>query len=344
MVNSTVKKFGCLAALILTVPSALLLEAGNLPLSRKGLVLGTTLAGGALLATNHMLQHGLAHQPVSKAKPHTGIQPLPAVDAPAAAAASNLTEPVQLNLTLPEPVAPRNRTAPEGTAAGEPKVESKAASPAQAQTEASRVDALVLAGLKVFPETLCPGELPHVQRAHLAHRDHRSPELRTEEQTDARYRQDIQELATQNAVRNYQERVGTALETLNRSACMVLRKYRDSRKPYLKKCDRLKQGIQNLRLLQTQFLDDEITYNRNVATAFQFAQIQAELGHSGWEEAEGALSYQDRLKVCDAEWDKIETFTHQLVDTMAPILLEMMAGNTTAQAKDHRRWRFQRGW
>jgi len=351
MAKSTVTRIGCLVGLILTAPSVLPLEAGNCPLSRKGLVLGTTLAGGALLATNHLLQHGLVHHPAVKAKPHNGTQSSPAVDAPAALAASNLTAPVVLNITLPEPGAALNLTAP-GEPKAEPKAESKAEGPAR--TEASRVDALVLAAQKVFPESLCPGELPHVPRAQPWHQEHRSLKPWSEEQVDAWYRQNAQELASQDEVWNYQERVGTAVKTLRTYACMVLRKYRDSGKPskqkphkpktYEQRSSRLQEGILNLRRLQTQYLDDELRYNRNVSTACTFAQQQAELGHSGWEEAEGALPYQVRLEVCDAEWDKMEAFTNQLVDTMAPILLEMMPANTTAQAKDRRRWHFQLGW
>ena len=339
MTKPALGTLSCLAALTLAAPSALTLEAGNLPLSRKGLVLGVTLAGGALVATHQVMQHGLVHHPVTKAKPHNGTQSQPAVEAPADLAASNLTDPGSMNATL----AALNLTVPDGTAAGEPKEEAKA-EPA-AQGEAARVDALVLAAQKRFPESLCPGKLPHTLRAHSADQGpHRHREAWSREKTDAWYRQNAQELASLDEVRNYRERVGTALATLHTSACMVLRKYRDSGKPHKQKRGRLRDGILNLRRLQAQFLDEEMQYNKNAGVAFWFAKEQAELGHSGWEEAPGSLPYQVRLDVCDAEWDKLEAFANSLQDTMAPILVELMPGNTTERARSQRRWRFKLGW
>jgi hypothetical protein len=333
MAKPTLRTICCLAVLTLATPSALRLEAGNLPLSRKGLVMGVTLAGGALLATHQVMQHGPAHHPVAKAKPHNGIQPLPAVEAPTDPAATNRTDRVDLNLTLPVPVA---------TAAGAPREEAKA-EPAT-QGEAARLDALVLAAQKVFPESLCPGELPHTLRARSAHREHRHREPWGQEQTDAWYRQNAQELASRDEVRNYRERVGTALATLHNSACLVLRKYRESGRTSKQKRSRLRDGVLNLRRLQAQFLDEEREYNKKVSIAFWFAKEQAELGHSAWEEAPGSLPYKARLEVCDAEWDRMEAFAQSLMDTMAPILVEMMPGNTTERGKDHRRWRFNLGW
>ena len=343
MAKSPVTRIGCLAALTLATSSALPLDAGNIPLSRKGLILGTTLAGAAMLATHQVMQHGLAHQPVAKNKPHDEPPPQPTAGTSAVLAASNRTELAPLNLTLPEPTATLKLTDPVGTAAGKPKAGPRAEPPAQG--EAARVDALVLAAQKVFPASLCPGELPHTLRAHPAHRESRKLKRTwSQEQADAWYRQNAQELATQDEVRNYQERVETALATLHTSACTVLRKFQESGKPYKQKRGRLRDGILNLRRLQAQFLDDELNYNRKVSDAFGFAQQQAQLGHSGWEEAEGALPYRVRLEVCDAEWDKMEAFVSGLVDTMAPILVEMMPGNTTGQGKDRRRWHFKLGW
>ena len=336
MAKPTLGTISCLAALTLAAPWALPLEAGNLPLSRKGLVLGATLAGGALLATHQIMQHGPVHHPLIKARPHNGTQSLPADQA-----ASNLTDLASLNGTL----AALNLTAPDGAAAGESKEEAKAESTAQG--EAARVDALVLAAQKVFPESRCPGKLPHTLRAHSAHREHRHREAWSQNKTDAWYRQNAKELASQDEVRNYRERVGTALETLHDSASLVLCKYRkdqESGKSYKQNRRRLRDGILNLRRLQAQFLDEEMEYNKKITVAFCFAKEQADLGHSGWEEASGSLPYQVRLEVCDAEWDKMEAFAQSLMDTMAPILVEMMPGNSTASAKGHRRWRFKLGW
>jgi hypothetical protein len=340
MTHHSIRKIHGLAALLLVVPAAPSLEAGNAPLRRKCLVMGATVAGAGLLGTRHMLQHGMAHHPVAGAREHSGTQPLPAVPAPADLAADNRTEPVLLNITLPEPPAGLNGTAAEGEAAGE----SKAAPVAQPQDEAARVDALVRAAQEVFAESLCPGALQSSLRAHSRHRERRAREAWSQERTDAWYRNQSRELSSPEEVRNYQERVGTALQALNSNACLLLRKYRESGKPYQRKRGTLKERILNLRRLQAQLLEDELDYNKRISSGFWFAQEQAELGHFLWEEAPGTLPYRVRLEAADTEWERMDRFVTGLMDTLAPILVEMLPANTTAQAKGRYRWRFKLGW
>jgi hypothetical protein len=334
------RKIGCLVGLTLAMASAPPLEAGKWPLRKKCLVVGTTLVGAALLGSQQVLEHGAARHPLSELKADNGTAALPAIADPGLATL-NRTELPTLVLTLPEfPVA----LDPAGPAAEEPKAESKEPVPAKAQDEAARVDALVLAAQKAFAESLCPGELQPTVRVRSRHRKQPVPETWSMERVDAILRQNAQELASEDAVRVFRERVGGALDTLNASACMVLRKYRESSQPYKRKRALLKDRILNLRRQQAHLLDDEVTYNRAISDGFSHARLQTKYGHHGWEEAPGSLPYSVREAAADAEWDRMEAFADRLVDAMAPILLEMMPGNSTVQERGQRKWHFRIGW